>query len=194
MNAVENTRAYEAMKYDFNESELVGLQYKPHPISLLIKERFSDEYDGKLTWREIELIREEMDKAENDLNNYRKEVDGKMDKIRDNIKEQRMFCRRDPTCLTNLHNHVKECVSKWKCTIYSVSNSCRIKYNINKECSHHRKIEDFERCLDNYRVGIYQFNSPFIDLQRKYERALAAKEDRLEEYESQLDADEFVEL
>ena len=193
MNAVENG-AYEAMKYDFNERELVGLQYKPHPISRLIKNRFSDEYDGKLTWREIELIREEMDKAENDLNNYRKEVDGKMNKIRDKIREQRLLCKTDPMCLKKLDNHVKECDSKWKCTIYSVSNSCRIKYNINRECSHHRKIEDFERCLDNYRAGIYEFNSPFIDLQRKYERALAVKEDRLEEYESQLDADEFVEL
>ena len=105
MNAVENTRAYEAMKYDFNESELVGLQYKPHPISLLIKERFSDEYDGKLTWREINEIKQKMDKSENDMNNYKNEVFYEMNERRKTIREH-LLCEKE------LDYHLKECHSE----------------------------------------------------------------------------------
>ena len=163
MNTVENGSKIQNMNYEDN----------------IVKE-------GESTWCEINLIKEKMDKAENDLNRYRNEVDGEMTKLRESIKEQRLLCKTDPTCLKKLDDHLKVCVSKTKCTIDFLQYGCRFKYNMNGKCSHDCKIEDLERSLDNHRAGLYEYNSPFIDLQSEYERALAIKEDRLEEYEIEL--------
>jgi hypothetical protein len=117
----------------------------PSPVAQLIKERFSYWYTGKLTLGEINAIKEEMNKAKNDLDAYRDEIyDNKYELIK-SLKEQKRLCDRNSECEKNLDAHISICGGKYKCTKDFIAYECQFKEN--GRCSHYYKIERIEETL-----------------------------------------------
>ena len=165
----------------------------PSPVAQLIKERFSCWYIGKLTQREINAIKEEMDRAENDLDTYRDKIyDNKCELVK-SLKEQKRLCKENSECEKKLDAHISVCdgidgAGKYKCEKNYISYDCQFKEN--GRCSHHYQIERIEERLDEYQYTTGEYNSKYLELLVLYERALAVKENRLEEYEQQIE-DEY---
>ena len=61
-----------------------------------------------------------------------------------------------------------------------VASECR--WGDNGRCSHYYEIQEAREELDQEEYYEYEDKDRLIDLKVKYERALAAKEDRLQEY------------
>jgi hypothetical protein len=163
------------------------LRLNPHPISYLVRDRFSSMYNGKLTLMEINLLKEKMDKAKIELDKYRDEVWDDTFNLRKTIREQCVLCQADPTCSEKLDKHLKECNSTYKCTKSFVAYECQFKEN--GRCSHYYEIKHLEENLENYDYVMESCHSDHIDLEITYERALAIKEDRYEEYKRKIEED-----
>ena len=175
-------------------SEIIdGSKWKsldPSPIAKLIKSRFGPWYTGKLTIYEINSIKEEMDKVKNNLDTYEDEIYNNKCELLDSLRKQRMLCKSSTECEEKLDAHLNicnGCDGKYKCTKNYISYDCRFKEN--GRCSHYYEIEHIEERLEDYEYVIHEYNSSYIDLQISYERALADKENRLDEYEQQLEDD-----
>jgi hypothetical protein len=89
------------------------------------------------------------------------------------------------TCEQKLKKHLDVCTCKYKCTKDYVSYDCQFKEN--GRCSHYYEIEHLQEDLDFYEYNIHEDENKIMDLEVEYERALAVKEDRLNEYYSYLD-------
>jgi chromosome segregation ATPase len=169
-----------------------GVQWKslePSPIAKLINQRFGYWYTGKLTWREINSIKERMDKAENDLETYRDKIYDNKRKLIDLLREQERLCRTNDECRKKLDKHLEICSGdgKYRCEKDFVSYDCQFKEN--GRCSHYYEIKHIEESLENYEYTDDSYKESYIDLQIIYERALAVKENRLKEYQQQLEDD-----
>lgn len=163
------------------------------PVGKLINERFSSWYSGKLLWREINDIKAEMDEAKNKLETYRDEIYDNKCELLDSLREQHRLCNSSDKCVQKLDSHLKICGGidgngKYKCEKDYVSYDCQFREN--GRCSHYYEIERIEEQLGNYQYDIDEYNSSYIDLQVVYERALAVKENRLKEYQEQIE-DEY---
>jgi uncharacterized membrane-anchored protein YhcB (DUF1043 family) len=162
------------------------------PTAKLIKERFSHWYDGKLTIYEINAIKEEMDKAKYELDKFRDEIYENKYELVCSLREQRRLCKSNDECVQKLDAHLKICGGidgngKYKCGKDYVSYDCQFKEN--GRCSHYYEIERIEERLGNYQYADDSYYEAYIDLQIAYERALAIKENRLKEYQQQLEDD-----
>jgi hypothetical protein len=165
-----------------------GWRYlKPSPIGRIIETRFSVWYNGKLTWRELNSIKEKMDNAKKELNDYESKVRDKMWDIKDSIYQQKRLCKETSSCSQRLDEHLKVCDSTYKCKKNFVAYECQFKEN--GRCSHYYEIEELERNLEDYEYDIDQYHETYVDLQVTYERNLAIKEDRYEEYKQQMEDD-----
>lgn len=163
---------------------------EPSPIAKLINQRFGYWYTGKLTIYEINSIKEKMDKVKNDLDTYEDKVRNDMWDLKDSLRKQRMLCNSNKECVKKLDAHLKICNGfngKYKCNKDSVSYDCKFKEN--GRCSHYYEIEDLEEQLENFEYVIDKYTSRYHDLQYIYERAMAVKENRLDEYQQQLEDD-----
>lgn len=157
----------------------------PSPTAQLIRERFSPWYTGKLTWREIDSIKDAMVKVKNDLDSYTDKIyNDKCELIR-LLKEQKKLCDSDGECTKKLNEHLKICGDKYKCDKNYVAYDCQFKEN--GRCSHHYEIERLDERLDNYQYVIDNYRSSYEDLEISYERALAVKENRFDEYRRQIE-------
>ena len=154
-----------------------------HPTAKLIKHRFSSWYTDKLTWREINEIKKEMDNIENKLDKYRSLIREELHKLYSLKEEQKKLCNNSKECSDNLDEHIKTCVSTYKCTKSYVAYECKSKDN--GKCSHFYMIENLERDIEYIEENLDNYQDTFIELKITYERALAVKEDRLDEYERQ---------
>ena len=86
-----------------------------------------------------------------------------------------------------MNEHIKICDSTYKCKKNFVAYECQFKEN--GRCSHYYKIENVEEDIGYIEENIHDYNIDYIDLKVIYDRALAVKEDRLEEYQRQMDED-----
>lgn len=154
-----------------------------HPTAKLIKHRFSSWYTGKLTWREINEIKHKMDNIKNKLDKYTSSVSDELKKLYNLKKEHKDLCFNSKECSDNLDEHIKTCVSTYKCTKSYVAYECKSKDN--GKCSHFYMIENLDANIEYIEECIDDYKDKYIDLEITYERALALKEDRLEEYERQ---------
>ena len=172
-----------------------GVEWKsldPSPIGRIINERFSSWYDGKLTWREINSIKEKMDKAKNDLDRYRDKIYEKKYELLVSLREQKKLCKSSNECVQKLDAHLKICggidgTGKYKCEKDYVSYDCQFKKN--GRCSHYYEILHIEESLEHYEYVDHSYYETYIDLEISYERALAVKENRLKEYDQQMEDD-----
>ncbi len=153
----------------------------PSPVASLIRTRFSNWYDGKLTWREINAIKERMDTVAEKLEEYRDKVQNDMQELKSKIRKQRLICNSSTECAKKLDEHLKICD---ECDENFVAYSCQFKEN--GVCSHYYEIKHADKQLEKYEYFIHEYDSEYIDLKIEYERALAIKENRLEEYRQQI--------
>jgi len=157
---------------------------KVHPIAKLIKYRFSSFYDGVLTIYELNRIKENADKAKKILDDYSYKVFYKQCECRHKIREQKELCGDE--CLRKLNEHLKICpeidgTGKYKCTKNYISYDCQFKQN--GRCSHYYEIEELQIELGYYDDDIHDMRANFYDYEITYNRELAKKENRLEEYD-----------
>lgn len=154
-----------------------------HPLARKISYRFSNDYDGKLLWKELNEMKEEIDKLSRSLNEYQREVMPRRRELRTLIKEQEELCGEE--CTQRLQKHLVECMGldgtgKYKCTKDHVSYDCQFKEN--GRCGHYYEIERAYEDIDNFDYFEHEDKTRINDLEYRYERALAVKEDRLQEY------------
>ena len=165
---------------DFEKPEI-------HPLAKLIKYRFGYWYDGKLTSYEINKMKEEMDNIKTKLAKYESQVGDTLDELYHLKREQKNLCTNSKECSDNLDAHIKICDSTYKCRKNFVAYECQFKEN--GRCSHYYKIEHVEEDIGYIEENIHDYHDKYLDMKIKYERALAIKEDRLEEYQRQMDED-----
>ncbi len=197
-----------------------------HPLYYKIANRFSGNYDGKLTWRELNKMKEEIDKLNKAIQEYQYETWPRRRELRNLIWEQEKLCGEDTrsskvdtillsamtadnqqtllsafihqvpdammmiqdimsfipieTCAEKLQKHLDECNGKYKCTRNFVGYECQFKEN--GRCSHFYEIESAKEEMEREAYYEDEDKDRLRDLRCKYERALAVKQDRLEEY------------
>ena len=156
-----------------------------HPVAKLIKYRFSHRYDGKLTLNELDKLKQNMIAAKNRFINYKLEVHYELSLYYNLKREQKSLCYQD-NCQAILQNHLDICS---KCTKNFVGYECLRNYENNGRCSHYYKLDNIEQDICYIEESIDYYNGKYIDIQIEYERALAVKEDRLKEYERQMEDD-----
>lgn len=155
---------------------------EPSPTGCLIKERFDVWYNGKLSWMEIDLLKEKMLKAEKVLDEYKQKVQSNILYIKRSIYDQKWLCKENQVCL---EDHLKICDSK--CKKDFVCYTCKFKEN--GMCIHYYEIEDLEEKLEYIEYEIEKYTDRFIDLKINYEKFLMIKENRYEEYINQINED-----
>ena len=77
-------------------------------LAQLVELSMEDSVVG-ITSREINSIKEKMDKAKNDLYIYRNEIDNNKCKLVVSLKEQIRLCKISDKCVQKLYVHLKIC-------------------------------------------------------------------------------------
>lgn len=202
-----------------------------HPVAHKIEYRFSNDYNGKLTWRELNDKKEQIVKLSKAVNEYQKEVWPRRIELRCLIREQENLCKDNlsstvdtillstiaatttdnpqtflsafvnqvpeamimmkdimsfipmETCEQKLQKHLDVCTGldgKYKCTKNFVSYDCQFKKN--GRCSHYYAIQRANEEIERDQYYEQEDEDRIETLEYEYERALAVKEDRLQEY------------
>ena len=191
-------------------SEIDNMKYGPHPVSMLIKRRFGivhpvarlikhrfdDYYNGPVTIYELDAIKEKLERTRKRLRDEKDEVCEERNGYINKIKEQQKMCGDE--CLKNLEEHLKICNGGYdkddknygkpyyKCERKSVCYHCKSDYKNNGRCSHYYDIEYLEQQLENIEEFDDYLEDKIIDLQIDYERKLAIKEGKYEQYKEDL--------
>ena len=169
---------------------------RPSPVAYIIKERFNKYYTGKLTWREINLLKEKMEKCMETIEENRKKSRNERSKLRNSIQDESRLCNDD--CKKKLKEHIELCKSKhicdrvciqhkrcFTCNEDYVSYGCR--FEENGRCSHYYAIKHYKESLEDYEEQEDEYTDFYLDYKIEYERALAIKEDRYDEYKRIVD-------
>ena len=156
-----------------------------HPVAKLIRERFSRLYDGKLLWREINKMKEIIDKLKSSLRKYQDDVSPRIVELNNLIREQKTLCKSNSSCAEEFQKHLDICQSTYKCYDNYVAYECR--FVDNGRCKHYYDIKYFQEELEDYEYYIFEDKDKIMDIEVEYEIALAVKEDRLKEYLDDLD-------
>jgi len=77
------------------DGKWTSLWMNRHPIAYKISGRFSCNYDGKLMWRELNAMKEEIEKLQKSLDEYQKEVWPRSRELNNLIREQEKLCSED---------------------------------------------------------------------------------------------------
>jgi hypothetical protein len=142
------------------------LLLEPSAVAKIIKYRFSDRYDGKLTLDEINSLKEKFTEKQTAIDKYRKEHCDRMRDLGESSRKQKLLCSVDPICMKKTGSR----------------------------CSHYYDFDQIEEeAEDEYQYNIQCDKSELYTLESKYKRALAIKENRLEEYEQEME-DEWDEF
>ena len=158
-----------------------SLWFNRHPLCYMITERFNGTYDGKLMWRELNDMEERIKQLQESLQDYIDEIYADRKKAILLIREQKKLCGEK--CEKELQAHLDKCTGfngKYKCTENYVSYDCQFKEN--GRCSHFYEIKRADEELEKYEYYEYDKKDRIQDLEIEYERALAVKENRLQEY------------
>jgi hypothetical protein len=83
-------------------------------------------------------------------------------------------------CAQKLQKHLDECTGTYKCTKNFVCYECQFKEN--GRCSHYYEIDEAKKQLEEFEYYEDEYYDRISDLECTYNRALAVKEDRLQEY------------
>ena len=156
-----------------------------HPLYYKITNRFRYEYDGKLMWRELNAMKEEIENKRKSLRDYQKDILSRYAELSDLVREQKNLCGE--RCAEKLQKHLDVCDGEYKCTKDFIRYECQFKEN--GRCCHYYEIERANEKLEELDYYEHEDQNLIIDLEIRYERALAVKEDRLDEYQDELDYD-----
>jgi len=226
------------------DGKWTSLWMNRHPLYYKIRNRFDDDYDGKLLWSELDKMKEKIEKLKKARMEYNRSTLKKESELHSIIIEQTRLCKEHnvgniidtilfsivsekntsftesdtsftesdtpllgfykqvndanmissdiisflpiQTCAQKLQKHLDTCTDG--CNKYFVCYECQFKEN--GRCSHYYEIERAKEELEMYEYYDNEDKSEIDRLEYKYERALAVKENRLEEYTENL-YDEF---
>ena len=165
------------------DGKWTSLWMNRHPLYYKIQNRFSGTYDGKLLWSELNEMKERIETLQESLGKYQREVLPRRRKLRTLIREQEQLCGEE--CIQRLQKHLDKCMGfdgtgKYKCTKDYVSYDCKFKES--GRCGHYYEIERAEEELAHFDYFEHEDKMKIMDLEVSYDRALAVKEDRLQEY------------
>lgn len=174
------------------DGKWTSLWLNRHPLAHKILHRFSGDYNGKLLWKELNEMKEEIETLQESLGKYQREVFPRRRELSSLIREQEQLCGEE--CARKLQKHLDKCMGfdgtgKYKCTKDFVSYDCQFKEN--GRCGHYYEIERANEEMDNFDYFEHEDKNKIIDLEVTYERALAVKEDRLQEYLDDLYYDDY---
>jgi hypothetical protein len=147
---------------------------------------------------ELEHIQEELERLHKRLSDFRDEVREERTGYISKIREEKKMCGDE--CLRELEKHLEICDggyekdhpnygrSYYKCEIRSVCYECNKSHNIEKNgrCSHYYEIKHLDEKLENIEEYDEKLQDRIIDLEVEYERKLAIKEGRYEQYKEDL--------
>lgn len=164
-------------------NDWTSLWKRRHPLYYIINFRFSDDYYGKVTWRELNDFQKKIDEKRLSLKTYRdEEYYPRRKVIFSLIRDQEALC--GAKCKEKLAKHLDECegdgTGKNKCSKNWICYYCQFKEN--GRCSHYYEIE---RANEEIEIGEYYEEKDRDDLNQmewRYGRLLAIKENRLEEF------------
>jgi hypothetical protein len=219
------------------DGKWTSLWMNRHPLYYKIRNRFDDDYDGKLLWSELDKMKEKIEKLKKARMEYNRSTLKKESELHSLIIEQTRLCKENnveniidtilfsigseketsftesdtpllgfstqvndanmissdiisflpiQTCAQKLQKHLDTCTGG--CKKYFVCYECQFKEN--GRCSHYYEIERAKEELEMYEYYDNEDKSEIDILEYKYERALAVKENRIEEYRQNL-YDEF---
>ena len=72
-----------------------SLWVNPHPLCHMIIRRFSSDYDGKLLWRELNAMKEQIENHKKSLYEYQKKIWPRIAELNSLIREQKKLCSED---------------------------------------------------------------------------------------------------
>ena len=157
-----------------------------HPVAKLIKYRFGCWYDGNLTCYEIEKLKEKMLKYKEDKEKYYNGIYNNRNNCINKIYENERECKNNEKCKEDLEEHLKKCKNgKNACSQRFVSYECQFKEN--GRCRHFYEIENAQEIIDFYDENLQDLYDRFYEAEGKYQRELAKKENRLDEYIREMD-------
>ena len=156
-----------------------------HPVAKLIKYRFDCWYNGNLTCYEIEKLKEKMLKCEEEKDKYYNGIYDNRNNCIDKIYENERECKNNDKCKQDLEEHLKNC--KYGCSQKYVSYECQFKEN--GRCRHFNEIENTQEIIDFYDGNLEDLYDRFYEARYEYERELAKKENRLDEYNREMEED-----
>jgi hypothetical protein len=153
---------------------------------------------SEITTDELLAIKEKMERVSKRLHNYQCEVHEERLGYIIKIKEQQKLCGDE--CLKVLEKHLEICKGGYsenypnygkpyyKCERESVCYYCDKSGNIanNGRCSHFYEIKYLGEKLENLEEYSEDLNDSIIDLQVEYDKKLAIKEGRYEQYKEDL--------
>lgn len=153
---------------------------------------------SEITTDELLAIKENIERLSKRLHNYQCEVHEERLGYRIKIEEQQKLCGNE--CLKKLEEHLEICKGGYlendpnygkqyyKCERGSVCYDCGKSSNIenNGRCSHFYDIKYLGEQLENLEEYSEDLNDRIIDLQVEYDRKLAIKEGRYEQYKEDL--------
>jgi hypothetical protein len=148
---------------------------------------------------DIDELKEKIQIAKKRLEDYEDEVVLERIVLIKKIQEQKKLCGSE--CLRELNKHLEICNGGYekdhpnyrrpcyKCEMRSVCYECKKSENIenNGRCSHFYEIEHLEKELENIEYHKDELKDQIINLEVDYERKLAIKEGRYEQYMEDLD-------
>jgi hypothetical protein len=154
--------------------------------------------ESEITNDELLALKEQIDRVQKNLYDYQDEVREERKDYLTKIKEQKQLC--GDQCLKDLQKHLDICdggYSKddpnygkpyYKCERESVCYNCDKSNNIenNGRCSHFYEIKHLDERLENLEWHSEDLSDQIIDLQVEYDRKLAIKEGRYEQYKEDL--------
>ncbi len=160
-----------------------------------VNEVNEDVEDGKLSWKEINLLKEKIDTYMKKIDEFSKRSLEHRTELVNSIKEEKRLCNDD--CKRELKEHIELCKNKHKCDEICkqhkrcftcdkdyVAYNCR--FEENGRCSHYYNIKSCEERLEDYQYVEEGYRDSYEEYQAEYEQQLAIKEDRYEEYKEKL--------
>lgn len=166
------------------DGKWTSLWLERHPLCYMIENRFRYDYDGKLMWKELNAMKEEIENKRKSLRDYQNDFLPRYLELSNLISEQKQLCGE--SCAEKLQKHLDVCNGNYKCSKDHITYECQFKEN--GRCSHYYEIERANEILEEFDYYEHEDQDKISDLEVRYERALAVKEDRLEEYEEELDS------
>jgi len=188
---MDNTNVYAGFEDIVPYSTVLGkcrwLLLNPSPIGRLIEERFSRDYTGKLTDREINSLEDSMNKKKLELYRYKNSVRADMTALGSAINVQEKLC--SSKCKKILEDHLKICNSNYKCHGDYVAYECR--FIDNGRCEHYYEIKHLNEKLEDFEYVIDQYDNEYVDAKISYERAFTIKRVGYEKYKEDLYDDDY---
>ncbi len=133
-----------------------------------------------------------IEKRQKALKKYKDSIENLLSELSKIIREQNALCIKNETCIQKLQKHLDVCTGfngtgRYKCT--KDFNGC--KDIENGRCGHYDNIESASDEIALMEGYVLEENTKIDSLEYDYKKALAIKEDRLQEFYNDYYSDDY---